>query len=297
MAGLAESSGMPITFNCPCGKILSSRESDAGLKAICPSCGRRVIVPGQIQTEPDSKEQLRKAVLSVDSWMQGHQRGIWKVSIIVAMTFLVGLVGYQFWLRSKRHENAERNLTRFTPPVEVKLDPNADPELWHTSFDSFAVALKDSMERNELLEPKYSGQMVDWVVTFDDLLQGNSVYFREAEPLRHSDHGILVWATVLPSQVENAEKLVPGQRFRLTGKIGPVLRGRSAEYPLGNITVRPLECSIKFLEPETGKETPLAVEKPAAETPRPAETPSAKASPSIESTRPPSPAPVAEKLK
>lgn len=286
---------MPITFNCPCGKILSSRESDAGLKAICPSCGRRVIVPGQIKTEPDSTEQLRKAVLNVDSWMQSHQRGIWKVSIIVAVLFLVGLVGYQFWLRSKRHENVERNLTRFTPPVEIKLDPNADPELWRTSFDSFAVALKDSMQRNELLEPKYSGQMVDWVVTFDDLLQGNSVYFREAEPLRHSDHGILVWATVLPSQVENAEKLVPGQRFRLTGKIGPVLRGRSAEYPLGNITVRPLECSIEFLEPQAEKKTPPRAETTTTESFPPAETLPAEASPAEDSTPQPQPTPKADK--
>jgi hypothetical protein len=239
---------MPITFNCPCGKILSSRESDAGLKAICPSCGRRVIVPGQIQTQPDSKEQLRKAVLKVDSWLHSHQRGIWKVSFVVAVLFLIGLVGNQFWIRSKRQENAQRNQAHFKPPVEIKLDPNADPELWRTSFDSFAVALKDAMARTELLQDKFSGQTVDWVVTFDDLLQGNSVYFREAEPLRDSDYGILVWATVLPSQIKNAEKLVPGQRFRLTGKIGPVLKGRSAQHPLGNITVRPLECSVEPID-------------------------------------------------
>ena len=287
---------MPITFNCPCGKILSSRESDAGLKAICPSCGRRVIVPGQIQTAPETKEQLRKTVLKVDSWMHSHQRGIWKVSIVLGVLFLIGLVGYQFWLRSKRQEIAQRNLANYTPPVEIELDPNADPELWRTSFDSFAVALKDAMARNELLQDKFSGQTVDWVVTFDDLLQSNAIYFREAEPLRHPDRGILVWATVLPSQVKNAEKLVPGQRFRLTGKIGPVLKGRSAEHPLGNITVRPLECSVEFIDPATEQKTPPPAEtepgsepeepsEPAASEPAAATKPNAASEPDANSAK------------
>jgi hypothetical protein len=276
---------MPITFNCPCGKILSSRESDAGLKAICPSCGRRVIVPGQIKTPADTKEQLRKTVLKVDSWVHSHQRGIWKVSLVLAVLFLIGMVGYQFWSRSKRQEIAQRNLANYTPPPVIKLDPNADPEQWRTSFDSFAVALKDAMAHNELLEDKFTGKSIDWVVTFDDLLQSNSIYFREAEPLRHSDHGILVWATVLPSQVENAEKLVAGQRFRLTGKIGPVLKGRSAEHPLGNITVRPLECSVEFIDPATEKKTP------------PAETPVAETPPAKDSNSQPQPAPETEKTK
>ena len=253
---------MPITFNCPCGKILSSRESDAGLKAICPGCGRRVIVPGQIQTAPPTTEQMRKAALEVDSWIHSHQRGFWYASLILGVLFVAGFVGYQFWQQSKRREFAQQNQAHYAPRAEIKLDPNADPELWRTSFASFAVALKESMERNELLEPKYSGQTVDWVVTFDELLQTNSIYFREAEPLRDSDHGILVWATVLPSQVDNAAKLVPGQRFRLTGKIGPVLKGRSAQHPLGNITVRPLECSV---EPIT-ETTPPQAASPVNET-------------------------------
>jgi hypothetical protein len=239
---------MPITFNCPCGKILSSRESDAGLKAICPSCGRRMIVPGQIQTPTPSSEKLRKAALEVDSWVHGHHRLFWQASLALGVLFVVAFAGYQYWQKGKRQEIVRNNLAHYSQPAEMKLNLKADPTLWHKSFDSFAVALKQSMAHNELMEDKFTGQTVDWVVTFDELLQRNSLYFREAEPLRHSDHGILVWATVLPSQIENAEKLVPGQRIHLRGKIGPVLRSRSAEHPLGNITVRPLECSVEPIE-------------------------------------------------
>ena len=249
---------MPITFNCPCGKILSSRESDAGLKAICPSCGRRVMVPGQIQTPPEATEQLRRAALKFDSWMHGQQRAIWKLSIATAVLLVVGLVGYKFWRDGQRRRIVERHVAHVVAKerARIVLDPNADPEQWLNNFESFAVAIKQSMAKNELLQDKFTGKQIVWDVTFDELLERGALYFREAEPLREGDRGVLVWASVLPSQIEVAERLRPGQRIRLRGRMGPVLKGRSAEHPLGNVTVRPLECSVEILAEEPAANAP-----------------------------------------
>ena len=239
---------MAITFNCPCGKVLSSRDEDAGLKAICPNCGRRVVVPGQIQVPEDSGAQLRKLLLRFDAWMHRQHRKIFIASILLAIAIGSGLFGYKKW---KAHQLETQPVSpTIVEPISktITLDPDADPENWRTSFDSFAVAAKDAITKNEIyVKEKFTNEEIDWVVTFDDFLQRQALYFREAEPLRKADYGILVWALVLPSQVDAAEELTPGQRIRLKGKIGPIVSSRSQEHPLGYYTIRPVECSIEML--------------------------------------------------
>jgi hypothetical protein len=36
---------MPITLQCPCGKVLQANDSDAGKQAQCPACGQMLTVP------------------------------------------------------------------------------------------------------------------------------------------------------------------------------------------------------------------------------------------------------------
>ena len=45
---------MPITFNCPCGKMLRVPDENAGRRAKCPACNAVVAVP-KPEPEPSSR--------------------------------------------------------------------------------------------------------------------------------------------------------------------------------------------------------------------------------------------------
>jgi len=236
---------MAITFNCPCGKVLASKDRDAGLPAKCPACGRRVIVPGQRPPQPNSQEARRRATAKADRWLLTHTR---QISICATVLALMAIIGVAIYTKAWRHLSPPVDDTmraKIAPAAPVTLDPSADPALWKTSFDSFAVAVKQAIAANENLEAKFFGQEVRWEVTFAYTSPRNELYFAEVEPLRYGDRGVLVWAGLLKGAADKAEALERGQRITLRGKIGPITSGLSAEHPLGYHVVRPVECSIE----------------------------------------------------
>jgi hypothetical protein len=43
---------MPISFACPCGKPLRTRDGTEGRSAVCPACGAPLTVPGRPAARP-----------------------------------------------------------------------------------------------------------------------------------------------------------------------------------------------------------------------------------------------------
>jgi hypothetical protein len=127
----------------------------------------------------------------------------------------------------------------------VSLDPGADPALWKSSFDSFAVAVRRAAASQEDLEAKFGGAEVRWNVTYAYTSERTQLYFLEAEGLLKGHPAIMVWASLLPSAAAKAERLKRGTRITIRGKIGPVSHHRSPEHPQGVDVVQPVECTIE----------------------------------------------------
>lgn len=240
---------MPITFNCLCGKILASKERDAGLPAVCPNCGRRVMVPGERTSQPDSQEEFRKAAARAEDWLFAHQRQIWVASAALVLLIVGGALAYlQLWPRWQESRQGATKLTPSVADTPIALDEQADPNAWRTSFDSFAVAAQRALSDEAAMKAKFEGQEIRWTVTFQYALERTQIYFLEAEPLRNKTRGIAVWATILNSEAPKAQKLKRGQKFTLQGKLGPITSARSADHPEGYTIIRPLECVLSITD-------------------------------------------------
>ena len=239
---------MSISFNCPCGKVLSAKDWDAGKKGVCPDCGRKVKVPGT--ADPSSREdpakQLARSAAKLENWLFTHQRQIWMASGFTAGLVAVIIAGVVLARRWK----PKQDLPPVTPPqvsVTPEDGPRADPSKWETNFDSFAEAIQLAIRDGDDLEDKFQGHKVRWTVTFRTCRQGINLYFYEAESLLNANRGIDVWATLLPSETAKASNIRPGTKVVVEGKIGTVTSARTAEHPLGVVILGPIECTVEPL--------------------------------------------------
>lgn len=239
---------MPITFHCQCGKTLSAKDADAGLAGVCPGCGRKVVVPasGSVAGESSPVDQLDSSARRLDRWIFAHQRLIWLSTAVLGLAVITLLVGNHYWRKEKLARAAAERARHYVPtPEHGDRINSADPSLWESNFYSFAAAVKAAVKGGENLENKFTGHEVRWTVTFHDFLEQRALYFEEAEPLRKDNRAILVWATLLPSEADKADRLKRGARLTLHGKIGPVTSARSAANPYEEIRLGPIDCLIE----------------------------------------------------
>jgi len=235
---------MTITFNCNCGKTLSCKDEDAGLKGVCPYCKAKLRVPGSPQPGAEGN-RAKFPHEKIEGWVFAHQRQI----IVGAVLIGLAAIGAMFWFWGEEAEPppiVRQSYAQASPPAK---DPfaGADPTQWKTQFNSFAAAVRQASQEGENLEELFTGHQVDWEVTFASLTERTTLYFLESEPLLKSDRGIRVWASLLPSQAPRAVELIAGDKIRLRGKIGPVTSARSATHPLDEIRIGPIECTFEVL--------------------------------------------------
>jgi hypothetical protein len=239
---------MSISFNCPCGKVLSAKEWDAGKKGVCPDCGRKVVVPGK--ADPSSREdpakQLARQAAKMENWLFSHQRQIWIGAGFTAGLLVVIIAGAVFSPNWKSNPDSPEPPPSIvvTPPEDA---PRADPTQWKTNFASFAEAIQLAIRDQENLEDKFQGQMVEWTVTYRSCKERVNLYFDEAQPLLEANRGINIWATLLPSEASKTDNLKRGTQVVIRGKIGTVTSARTAEHPLGVVILGPIECTVEAI--------------------------------------------------
>ena len=239
---------MSISFNCPCGKVLSAKEWDAGKKGVCPDCGRKVKVPGKAEssTAVDPAKKLAESAVKMENWLFGHQRQIWMLSGIAVGLLAVIIAGVVL----ARRWTPKQSLPLVDPPqIATPIDSGApvDPSLWETNFNSFAEALQLAIRDRVDLEENFQGKKIEWIVTYRKTKERSNLYFDEAEPLLNANRGINVWATLLPSEAKKTDTLRPGTKVRIKGKIGAITTARTAEHPLEVYILGPIQCTVEPL--------------------------------------------------
>jgi len=242
-----------ITFNCPCGKILSAKDRDAGLKAVCPHCGRHLRVPasGPAEGEIPPTAKLASAAKRLDFWLQSHQRLIVVTVSIVGAVVLVGLLGFHALAR-KADRGAKVQVATVEPRIlyETPLDEDAAPAQWQASFHSFAARAREAIAKEQDLSRVFEGKPVRWLVTLH-YMQKDDLYFYEREPLLDDNFQVRVWATLLPNDAEKARRLRPGGLVAISGEIGSIEQGRSHDRQY--VVVRPVQCEIESIVPPVPK--------------------------------------------
>lgn len=250
---------MPITFNCPCGKVLSAPDRDAGKPGVCPQCGRRTIVPlAEASLQRPDIDPARKAVNAIEGWIFSHQRTIWIFSAVASVLIVGGVVGYFALVRPRMSGSAAPSRQRHKPKAAQILRADADPSKWDTSFDSFAVAIRQSIASKDNLESIYLHQPVRWPVTFRSVHEGVELFWQEAEPLLNDNRAVRIWATLLPNERDKVESLRRGAKITITGKISYISSGRSAINPFDETSITISECEVILPEEETNADGNLS---------------------------------------
>ncbi len=260
---------MTIRVTCECGKILGSHDSDAGLKGVCPYCGRTLQVPG----EPPIQESFPevhggpisdRSVKRVESWLFAQQTRLWVLMILL----IPGLGLLVLWHSARQQKRNAQNEAAVIGPIQaiqrahresklkklpkrdstaaVPYDLTKRPEeySWSSNFQAFAGAVQASLERQSDVDSRFATHEVRWTVTFERLEEDN-LFFREAEAMLARYPAINVWAEILPFERKRALQLTSGDRVTIRGVLGTALFIKTESHPLGITRIGPRKCILE----------------------------------------------------
>lgn len=238
---------MTVTFTCQCGKILSGEDRETGMRGVCPNCGRDVVVPAASTSSASGTPFEKSSISAVDieTWIFSHQRqiavaavllGVVAVSLMVVLKFSSGRRTVDTSSDPSRHEETIDN----SPAIADLVDPAE----WQTSYAVFASALQEAIREKRDPEAPFQGRRIRWDVTFRELKNREDLYFLESEPLERKNRAVKVAATLLPSEVNEAERLRRGDAITLGATVASIVSARTTEHRLEVYLVTLVEGSV-----------------------------------------------------
>ncbi len=271
---------MSITFNCPCGKVLSARESDAGKKGICPHCGKswKISSSGRVASEDHPGRRRKFKPRDVENFLFNHERAIWVLAVLTVVAVGAGFfwyTGIRPWAseeapptvaasqapQAEREEDEVAELLAYrTPATEPLEDPVAaisalnpvpigpDSPAWMTDFDAFAEAAKKLATSEQSLQEAFTNHEIRWTVTYDSMHANAAMFFEEAAELLAHRPPIQVWALLAPNEVEKIAGLESGTQLVIHGVMGHVTTPRTQNYPAGVFRLGPKYCVIESID-------------------------------------------------
>lgn len=251
---------MAITFNCPCGKLLSVPEQDIGKLGVCPHCNQHWKVTARGPWRPHKPHRALKP-RDVENFLFGHQRAIWGVAM--ALVVLVGclFVWYTGIGRTGSPPATAAAMQAGPAPTEpAAVDPTAaistleptplgpDAPTWATDFRVFAREVQQASASEQSLQQKFTNYEIRWTVTYDSMHAESVLFFAEALELLGARPPIQVWALLAPSEVKKVAKLKPGDQVVIHGVMGHVTSPRTQNFPAGVYRLGPKYCVIESIQ-------------------------------------------------